>query len=216
MKKRFRLRRILLTLLLLLIGTGSTIYFADQWVSSKAKHCYSSTDDLPKKKVGLLLGAGKYTRKGNINPYYKNRVEAAVKLYRSGKIKYLLVSGDNSSKSYDEPSTFLNDLKTRGIPESRIVLDYAGFRTLDSVERCEKVFGESDIIIISQPFHNERALFIAHHKGMNAVAYNARRVSRSQSTKTMLREKLARVKTLLDLFILQTEPKFYGKPIKIG
>ncbi len=216
MKKYFRIKYLLAYFILAVMGTVGITLFSDHWISQQSAHCYSSTNEIPPKKVGLLLGAGKFTKKGNINPYYKNRLEAAVKLYKSGKIQYLLVSGDNSRKAYDEPSTFQKDLVDKGVPKNRIILDYAGFRTLDSVERCKAVFGESDIVIISQPFHNERALFIAHQKGIKAVGFNARRVNRSSRTKTMVREKFARVKTVLDLFLLQTKPRFYGKKITIG
>ena len=106
------------------------------------------------------------------------------------------------------------DLVKRGIPENRIFLDYAGFRTLDSVVRCEQVFGEKEVIVISQRFHNERSIFIADSYGIKMQGYNAKDVSKAYGFKTNLREKFARVKVVLDL-IFGTEPKFLGKKIKI-
>ena len=103
-----------------------------------------------------------------------------------------------------------------GIPEDHIVLDYAGFRTLDSVERCKAVFQEDSITIISQEFHNLRALFIADHKKVDAIAFNAEKVGESYGFKTQLRERLARVKAVLDIYILNTKPKFYGEKIEIS
>jgi SanA protein len=96
------------------------------------------------------------------------------------------------------------------------VLDYAGFRTLDSVVRCREVFSEDSITIISQEFHNQRALFIANKSGVNAIAFNAQEVSKNYSLKTCIREYFARVKCVLDIYILHTDPKFLGEKIKIG
>ncbi len=128
----------------------------------------------------------------------------------------MLVSGDNSTIHYDEPNMFKEDLIKMGIPSEKIFLDYAGFRTLDSVVRAKEVFQEDDFIIISQPFHNERALFIADQKDIKAIAFNAKSVGKSYGFKTQVREKLARVKTVLDLYILRTKPKFLGKKIFIS
>ncbi|MEZ5015451.1 MAG: ElyC/SanA/YdcF family protein [Flavipsychrobacter sp.] len=178
------------------------------------KQMYNDVKSIPHKKVGLLLGTSKYVKKGWVNLYYKYRIEAAVKLYKAGKIDCILVSGDNSTKQYDEPNTMKRDLIARGIPEGRIFLDYAGFRTLDSIMRCNVVFGEKDFTIISQPFHNERALFIANRKKIKAIAFNAKEVPRAYSYKVQLRERLARVKMMIDL-MFNKQPKFYGSKIEV-
>lgn len=185
-------------------------------ISQKAeKHLYSKLTDIPKNKVGLLLGTSKYMPKGGINLYYAYRIDAAVALFEAGKIDYILVSGDNRHSSYNEPGMFKKDLIKRGIPEDNIVLDYAGFRTLDSVIRANKVFGQDNITIISQEFHNERALYIAIKIGINAIAFNARDVNDSHEIKTQLREYLARSKAYLDV-LFNAQPKFLGDKIKIG
>ena len=130
------------------------------YVSKNTKHlCYGTITELPKRTVGLVLGTAKYTD-SSLNLYYKYRLEAAVSLYKSGKIDCILVSGDNSKKDYNEPLEFKKDLVKQGIPENKIYLDYAGFSTLDSVLRAKEIFGLSQFTIISQKFHNERALFI--------------------------------------------------------
>lgn len=204
--------RFTIALLLLILAS---IYIIDAVVSTSVKkQLYSSTLETPHKKVGLLLGTSKYVKGGRVNLYYKYRIEAAVKLYKAGKIDYILVSGDNSTKQYDEPSTMKKDLIARGVPSDRVYLDYAGFRTLDSIMRCATVFGESDITIISQPFHNERALYIANKKGIKAIAFNARAVPRKYSIKVQLRERLARVKMVLDL-VFNKKPKFYGAKVEV-
>lgn len=188
----------------------------DQWVvRSTHTLLFSAAEDVPKRKVGLLLGTSKWVRGGRINLYYRYRIDAAVALYKAGKVEYILVSGDNSHKDYNEPETMRDDLIAAGIPADKIYLDYAGFRTLDSVVRCKEIFGESAITTISQPFHNQRALFLAQRKGLDAVAFNARDVSKEYGVKVQLREKAARVKMVLDL-MFGKGPKFGGEKIKIG
>ncbi|WP_046757723.1 SanA/YdcF family protein [Kordia jejudonensis] len=182
-------------------------------LSTKGK-TFNTVADIPVNKVGLLLGTGKYLSNGNVNLFYKYRINAAVKLYNAKKIKYILVSGDNGSTSYDEPTTFKEDLIAAGIPESRIILDYAGFRTLDSVIRSKEIFQQEDITIISQQFHNERAIAIAKAKGINAVGFNAKNVGGRNGFKVKMRELLARVAMCLDLLIGK-QPKFLGDKITI-
>lgn len=160
------------------------------------------------------MGTSKKLSNGKTNLYYKYRIEAAVKLFRSGKINYVLVSGDNSKKTYDEPTDMHDDLLAAGVPDSCIILDYAGFRTWDSVVRCHDIFGQDSITVISQPFHIERAVFIADHKGICAVGYAARNVTKRFGFKTNVREKLARVKLFVDIMIGK-EPKFGGERIEI-
>ncbi len=185
------------------------------WIGTFREYSYSDIDSLPDTKVGLVLGTSKYVAKGVHNLYYNNRMEAAARLFNSGKITHLIVSGDNATKEYNEPIAMKNDLIALGVPESRIYLDYAGFRTLDSVERAKEIFGQNTFIIISQQFHNERALAIARTKGIKAYAYNARAVTGKSGFKTNVREIFARVKTVLDLTILQTKPRFYGEQVQI-
>ncbi|MCB0734627.1 MAG: YdcF family protein [Flavobacteriales bacterium] len=189
---------------------------ADTWVSNQAYDAtYNQLDHLPANRVGLLLGTSKYGSGGHVNSYYRNRLKAAFELYTSGKVEYILVSGDNGSIYYDEPTTMKKDLVRMGIPEDHIYLDYAGFRTLDSVVRSKVIFGQTSITIISQRFHNERALVLARMNGINAVAYNAPDVGFRFGLKTQLREKLARVKLIIDLVTLK-KPKFGGPPVSIG
>ncbi len=187
----------------------------DLVITQKAKpFIFDNTDDLAINRVGLVLGAGKYTKHGGINLYYKYRLEAAIQLYRAGKIEFILVSGDNGRKYYDEPTDFKNDLIKKGIPENKIYLDYAGFRTLDSMVRAKKVFGLSKFTIISQKFHNERALFLAHNFDIDAIAFNAKDMKGSYGLKTKLREYLARTKATLDI-LFAVKPKYLGPRIEI-
>ncbi|MBU2927300.1 SanA/YdcF family protein [Winogradskyella psychrotolerans] len=198
----------------ILILTGICMVFGVfvtfHWISFKAKGLiYDDMDTIPKNNVGLVLGASKWAPSGNINLFYKHRVDAAVSLYKAGKIDYILVSGDNGRKDYDEPTDFKNDLVANGIPAEHIFLDYAGFRTLDSIVRAKKIFGQNSMTIISQKFHNERAIYIAQHYDIEAIAYNAKDVY-----KTPPREYLARTKARLDL-LFNVKPKFLGDKIAI-
>lgn len=202
--KKFKI--IVLITFLIAFGVFTTFH----WVSFRAKDLnYNDIEEIPKNKVGLVLGTGKYAASGNINLFYKHRVSATVELYNAGKIDYVLVSGHNSRKDYDEPSDFKNDLIAKGIPEDKIFLDYAGFRTLDSIVRAKEIFGQTSLTIISQKFHNERAIYIAKHFGIDAIAYNAKDVY-----KTPAREYLARAKASIDL-VFNVKPKFLGKKITI-
>lgn len=175
---------------------------------------YDSVESIPSNRVGILLGTSKRVSSGNQNLYYNYRIDAAVKLFEAGKIEYILVSGDNATRYYDEPTTMKKDLVARGVPSEKIFLDYAGFRTLDSIVRSKAVFGQEKITVISQPFHNERALFIAANKDIDAIAFNAQDVSAQYGMKVRVREQLARVKVMWDLLV-GVEPKFYGDPVVI-
>jgi len=175
---------------------------------------YSDVSKAPTTNVGLVLGTIKLLKNGNVNSYFKNRIDATYDLYRSRKIEFILVSGDNGNSTYDEPSDMKNELVKKGIPENRIFLDYAGFRTLDSVVRANKVFRQKSITIISQKFHNERAIYLAEQHGLKAIGFNADEVVGSSGIKTKIREYFARVKVFVDL-IFNVEPKFLGKSIEI-
>lgn len=186
----------------------------DQWISLRTQpYIYDEVQTLPHRQVGVVLGTSKYYRTGVINQYYLYRIQGAINAYNSGKVKYLLLSGDNAQQSYNEPSTMRRDLIAAGIPASDIVLDYAGFRTLDSIVRTRKVFDTNDFIIITQRFHCERALFIALHMGIQAQCFAV------PSPKNMLsvrsREIFARLGALTDLYLLKREPRFLGPLIPI-
>lgn len=203
-------------LLIITFLFGSIIY-CNYWIKASTKsQIYADVTKIPSREVGLVLGARKKTVRGTDNLYFTYRILAAYELFKANKVQYLLLSGDNHSKGYDEPSDMREALLALGIPDSCIILDYAGFRTLDSVVRCHEVFGEDSITIISQEFHNQRALFIANKSNVNAIAFNSKEVNKNYSFKTRLREYFARVKCVLDIYVLYTSPKFLGDKIKIG
>lgn len=187
---------------------------ADFYVGSFSQgRLFDQISDIPHRRAALVLGCGKYTQ-GRPNLYYKYRIDAAVELWESGKVDAILVSGDNSRKGYDEPSSMKTDLIERGIPAGYIAVDYAGFRTLDSVIRAKEIFGLSDYIVVSQPFHCQRAIFLANKKGQSVIGYCANDVVRASGVKVRLRETLARTKAVLDV-MLSKSPKYLGQQEEI-
>lgn len=191
-------------------------FICDMVITHSAKGFISANSDkVPYNKAGLLLGTSKLRANGKINSYYMNRIYATVILYRKHKIDFIVISGDNRKRTYNEPEDMKNDLMKYGIPANRIYLDYAGFRTLDSIIRMDKIFGQKRFTIISQKFHNQRALYIAHHYKLNPIAYNAGEVKAYYGFKTKLREKLARVKLFIDI-LTHKQPKFLGEKIVLG
>lgn len=182
---------------------------------SSEKHIYSDLHALPDNHVGLLLGTAKYRPGGGLNPYFTHRIAAAVELYEAGKIRYIIASGDNQHASYNEPLQMQQALLERGVAAEHIILDYAGFNTLDSVVRTAEVFGRREFTIISQRFHNERAIYVANFYGYSAVAFNAADIRPPAGVQTRFREYLARVKAIIDLHLVGRGPRFLGDPVSI-
>lgn len=180
-------------------------------ISNYAEKVFTDAAETPETDVALLLGTSRYTVRGNTNLYFKYRIQAVVALYNSKKIKHIIVSGDNSITSYNEPREMRKALIAQGIPEEAITLDFAGFRTLDSVVRCKEVFGQNNFIIVSQQFHIERALFIADKFDIDAIGFAAKNPPEKYSLKTNIREYFARTKAIIDIYILKTQPKFLGE-----
>ena len=205
-------------LFLIVIVIIVALIFIDIYISKQAEpDIYSTIKNVPAKKAALVLGTAKYIAKGKKNYFYMYRIRAAAQLFKSGKVKAIVVSGDNSTKYYDETTRMQKDLIKAGIPSRYITLDYAGFRTLDSVVRAEAIFDLKDYIIVSQKFHLERALFIAKTKGQKVIGFMAKDIPGTAAAYRMkAREYLARAKAFLDVYILYTEPKFYGKKEKVN
>lgn len=168
---------------------------------------YQSTDNIPKNRVGLVLGTSKYTSDGELNVFYQERILAAKRLYEAKKIDCLLLSGDNTTRDYNEPISMQKSLLELGIPSERMYLDYAGLRTLDSIYRAHDIFGLDRFTVISQPFHIDRAIFIAEGNGLSVIGYEAEKVGFWTAPKTYVREFFSRVLLFYDMFI-GTKPKF--------
>ena len=200
----------------MVLSAGLVVLGINVYVSKEGAPIYSTVKEVPAKKAALLLGTSKYIAKGKKNYFYTYRIEAAVALWRAGKIKAIVVSGDNASKYYDETTRMYNDLIKAGVPAQYIAKDYAGYRTLDSVMRAEAIFDLEDYIIISQRFHLERALFLAHAKGQKAIGFKAKDIAGTPAAYRMqTREFLAKTKAFLDVYLLDTQPKFYGEKKRV-
>ena len=180
--------------------------------SSTEERIYDDIEDIPYNRVGLLLGTNPTLKNGKPNYYFTYRIRACAKLYKAKKISKILISGDNCTKGYNEPESMKQALMKQEVPEKDIILDYAGFRTLDSIIRAREVFGQEKFTIISQQFHNERAVYLALANGMDVVAFNAKQINGTQTEfKTgYLREGFARIKMFIDIWFGK-QPKFLGE-----
>jgi SanA protein len=202
---------------------GALAAFAAIWVTAASlivvnaarARTYADPAAIPKRHVGLVLGCSRVLPDGRRNLFFDNRIRAATDLFRTGKVDYLVVSGDNHIRGYDEPTDMKESLVEAGVPPDRIYCDYAGFRTMDSILRVRKIFGQTSVTVISQKFHNQRAIFIAQHSGVDAIGFKAPEVDAYNSFKTKCRELIARANMLLDLFVLRRGPKLLGQPVLI-
>ncbi|BBM64512.1 SanA/YdcF family protein [Vibrio alfacsensis] len=198
------------------LGLLCTVIAIDRWVVLQAQdQIYTNYEQVPNHEVAVVLGTSKYIGK-TLNTYYTHRINSAIELYKQGKIKQFLLSGDNAHRSYNEPWTMKRDLLKAGVPEEVIHLDYAGFRTLDSIVRAKKIFASDRFLIVTQRFHCERALFIADAYNIDAQCLAvAGPTTNKQKTSMRTRELLARVKAFLDLYIMDTQPRFLGPQVPI-
>ena len=205
--------------LMLFLGFGAlgAIFVANACVEQAASgRIHQEPELVPHRQAAVVLGCARRLPNGRLNLYFIYRIRAAAALYHAGKVDYVIVSGDNHREGYDEPTDMRDALVEAGIPEDRIYRDYAGFRTLDSMVRAREIFGLESLVVVSQEFHNERAIFIAREHGIDAIGFNAAEVSSVGGLRTRLREHLARVKTVLDVWLLDTEPRFLGPRVALG
>ena len=167
---------------------------------------YDNVDEMPHNKVGLLLATSPITPGGAHNFYFDNRIKAADELYKAGKIDIIIASGGDYAESQtngcDEPDAIRDSLVARGIPADRVILDYDGTRTLNSISKAKEGYGLDSLTLISQKYHNKRAIYLADKYGIKAVGYNAvPSPIRRNRIKNTLREYLARVKMFIDLYL---------------
>ena len=189
----------LFTLLIVLISSDLIIRF------STKNQLYSDLEKIPKTKYGLLLGTSKNLSSGKSNAYFEERIKAAAALWKAQKVEFIIASGNNTASFYNETQDMKKALIKRGVDSSKIIKDDFGIRTFDSVYRTKEVLKTKDFMIISQKFHNQRAVFITNHLNLKVNAFNAKDVSLKMGLKTQIRERFARVKVFLDLL-------FHKKP----
>lgn len=199
-------------LLFLILFFFILVIVVNIWVvKSTERYVFSDSSKLPESQVALVLGTSHKTMKGDPNPFFEKRIETASNLYKEGKVTHFILSGDNSTRYYNEPLEMQKALIKRGVPADAITLDYAGLRTLDSIIRSKKIFGQNKIIIITQPFHCYRALFISRFYDIQAVAMVAEEPDFEETPGVRVREYFARLKAVLDLYVLGTTPRFLGQ-----
>lgn len=204
------IKRLLIAVMILVLAFVAVVAYANitaVWASRG--RIFTDVSKIPPTKVGLIFGTTDRIG-GRENLYFRYRIDAATEVWNAGKIETLIVSGDNRSRYYNEPEKMRQALVRRGIPADRIVCDYAGLRTLDSVVRSKEIFGADTVLFISQRFQNERAIYLAKAHGLNAYGYAARDVESRAGFKTRFREVGARVKMWLDVHFLNTRPRHLG------
>lgn len=200
MKKKLCVGAISVLLLIILV-----VVVCDQTVAHNANgHVFDNVDSIPHRKVGLILGTSPIsTWNGRRNYYFDHRIKAGAELYKAGKVDWLVVSGGdyrNTENGYDEPVAMRDSLIKQGVDSARIVLDYDGIRTLNSIAKMRDVYCQDSIVIVSQKYHNERALYQARHLGIDAIGLNAKTPGRRTSWwRNRGREVLARVKLFIDV-----------------
>lgn len=189
-----------------LFGTA-TCYYIIRWTTSAA--LYYSIDKLPYTETALVLGTAKFTQKGGINHYFKYRMEAAELIFTHHKASHFIVSGAGKHPAtLNEAEDMKASLMARGLPAMMIITDEEGYRTWDSLWRCLHHFNCKEVTVISQRFHVERAVFIGRRQGMHIIGFVSKNVQGKMVIKMFLRECLARVKCMMDCYLVYPEPLF--------
>jgi SanA protein len=210
LRRLFRLALWLLVIFCLLV-----VYANITAIWASRGRLFDEIAAVPKTKVGLVFGTTDRI-KGRENLYFRYRMDAAAAVWKAGKVETLIVSGDNrSSVYYNEPEKMKQALVELGVPAGRIVCDDSGMRTFDSVVRAKEIFGVDSLLLISQQFQNERAIYLAQANGIQAYGFNARDVAAKAGLKTNVREVGARVKMWLDVNFLNTRPQHLGERVSL-
>ena len=205
-------RRVARSLLAFLLAVVAAIALANARILTRHRdRLYASVDQIPARRVAVVLGANPVTAAGNPNLHFVSRMDATAALFHAGKVRHVLVSGDNHHRDYDEPTAMKQALVARDVPPEAITCDYAGFRTHDSITRAQIVFGLQQCTIVTQSYHNPRALEIARAHGLDTIGFCAADVPFRHSLRTELREVIARTTTMIDLYVLHRQPRFIGR-----
>ncbi|WP_158846440.1 SanA/YdcF family protein [Saccharothrix deserti] len=181
------------------------------WVQSSSAAYRHVAADVPDTPVALVLGAG-LTRAGTPTPFLAGRLDVAADLYRRGKVEVLLVSGDNSTVDYDEPSAMRTYLIGRGVPEDAVVADYAGLDTWDSCTRAKRIFGVERATVVTQEFHLPRAVALCRSAGIEAfgVGHDTWSLHTTTTAYGHFRETIAAGKAMWDGLVAKPDPRFLG------
>ncbi|MEU4515068.1 ElyC/SanA/YdcF family protein [Nonomuraea wenchangensis] len=184
------------------------------WLSSSGHRVMAEgagwTARVPPAEAALVLGAGLYA--GRPSPMLARRLDVAAELYHAGKVRALLLSGDNSRRAYDEPTAMRDYLRAAGVPDAAMVLDYAGFDTWDSCVRARQVFGARSVTVVTQEFHVPRAVTLCRTAGLEAFGAGDDSSRRWAGTTYVYaaRELFAAAKAFADAKVLDADPVFPG------
>jgi len=200
------LRKMLIVLLVLIIATLAALWILRATVHAQATpRVYTRVADVPYAPIALVLGAGLWAD-GSPTPALRDRVTTAVDLYRAGKVKKLLMTGDNRRVDYNEPAAMRTIALQLGVPAEDIVLDYAGRRTYDSCYRAKEIFEVKQVIIVTQRFHLNRSLFLCNAMGIPSVGVVADRRVYQSLPWWELREVLATIAAWWDVNVRHPVP----------
>ncbi len=212
-KKKWTKRRLVRVLVWAVFLPLTAVAGLNLWVLRSAQgRIFTPTSPVPGHAVAVVLGTSKKRENGQPNLHYERRMDAAAELFRRRTVRHILVSGAVDGAYYNEPRDMTESLLARGVPESAISRDTAGFRTLDSVVRAHESFGLERCLIVSDGWHVPRALYIARHAGLEAEGIAAAEIPLAQSFKARTREWFARVLVVLDVHLLHTRPQTLEAP----
>ncbi len=205
-----------ITASLIAVAAVTFIACANVRVLRYQRFTINDVQNLPVATACLVLGTSQHLSDERENLFYKYRIAAAVQAYTAGKCTRIVVSGDNRHTNYNEPEKMKRSLVELGVPVAAIYRDYGGDRTLDSVIRFKRVFGQSSGIVISQQFHNARAIYIGRANGIDLVGFNAQDVDAYNGFRTKLREIFSRARAVIDVELLNSQPSHLGDPIPLS
>jgi SanA protein len=211
-----RVRRIAIVLVVVLVSAVALAaaaliglrFWIDQMYDSRI---YSDAGDIPARPVAIVFGAG-LSGSGHLSPVLAARVDAAFDLYQAGKVQKVLLTGDNRFIWYNEPGAMADHLEGRGVPQSDLILDYAGRRTYDSCYRAKHIFGVERTILVTQNYHMDRALFTCNGLGVEAIGLASNRTGANLFD--WLRELPAVAMAWWDLYVRHPLPVL-GEPLPI-
>ena len=202
------------------LAAGGFVLFvllSNRWIiNSSDAYLYREASLMPENEIGVVLGTSPYREDGSASAHFHGRIRAAAELYQQGKIRRIIVSGANPDSTYNEPKRMSQELIKAGVPQNAITMDFAGFRTLDSISRAQTVWGYTRFTVITQRYHCYRAIFLGKKLGLDVVGYAAP-VSDSGELgpRHPVREVFARGKAVLDLVLLRLWPSSLGLAEKI-
>ncbi len=214
MKWSRRKRALIIAGIALVLLPVAFILVANAMVTGGARAWIKPQAELPACQVAIVLGAG-VRADGSLSAMLEDRVATGVELYKAGKVRKLLLSGDHGRMAYDEANAMRRHVLAAGLPPEDVFLDHAGFSTYETMYRARDVFQVKDAIVVTQGFHLARAVYTARQLGLDAWGCEADKRSYATAARSTVREWLARCKAVVELHLTQPKPRFLGPAIPI-